>query len=89
MGSGGRPAWSPFGDVGAGGRVGGVGWAGGPRRGGLGRGLMPCFFSSSTSFSSSAPRLRIDRQHLQAEKDWRASHDREGQVVMQPSRAET
>ncbi|EAW57457.1 hCG20576 [Homo sapiens] len=46
----------PLGEVGAcgpGGR-GGVGRRPTPG-GGLGRGLMPCFFSSSTSFSSSAP----------------------------------
>lgn len=34
--------------------LGGVGKSPTPG-GGLGRGLMPCFFSSSTSFSSSAP----------------------------------
>lgn len=46
----------PLGEVGAGGPGGrgGVGRSPTPG-GGLGKGLMPCFFSSSTSFSSSAP----------------------------------
>lgn len=53
-GTGGPPGMAlPLGEGGAGG-LGGVGSSPTPG-GGLGSGLMPCFFSSSTSFSSSAP----------------------------------
>lgn len=56
-GGGGPPGIGrPLGEVGAGGPGGRGGVGSSPTPGGgFGRGLMPCFLSSSTSFSSSAP----------------------------------